>query len=110
MIKNEIVRGMILSMQARKVYDRNIGRYTDEQETTKEGSPRYRLMLAVPGQPDSMAITVSGDLLTAGGLDAENCLGEMVTIDVRMKVEPKWTIANKIDRNGGDTVSEDDFE
>ena len=110
MIKNELAQGMILSVQPRRIYDRNAGRYTDEQETTKEGSPRYRVMLAIPGQPEPLPITVSADIFAAGGLDTDDCLGEMVSVEVRMKVEPKWSIATKIGLTSGNAVSGDDFE
>lgn len=67
-------------------------------------------MLAIPGQPEPLPITVSEDIFAAGGLDADDCLGEMVSIDVRMKIEPKWSIASKIALASGNAVSEDDFE
>lgn len=99
-IKQEIF-GFIQQVTPRMRYDRPTSRFTAEPDLDKNGVPRYTLLVAIPGERETLRVTASETLL---GQNPEALQGQIVKLSYTAKVELAWASADTVQVMGGESA------
>lgn len=98
MIIKQKITGFVQQITPRRKFDEKARSYTSEPDLGKDGLPRFTLLVAVPGERESLKITASqADL----GVDPEALQGQIVSLTYTAKVSVAWANADSIEILGG---------
>lgn len=90
MIIKQKITGFVQQCTPRKKFDEQTRRYTNDPELSPTGEPRYNIILAVPGERESLRLTATESDLYGLSMTPESLEGQIISVAYTAKVELSW--------------------